>query len=98
MIDPFPGETLILFKDAAKRLPVTRQCLLRWVRTGVKARDGSRVKLQAKRVGWQWVTSEERLAAFQAAIDKRPDCRTRTPLQRQRDHERATQELIKMGV
>jgi hypothetical protein len=53
--------------------PVTLSCLLRWVKLGAKAPDGSRVRLDAVRLGGRWVTSREAIQRFAEALTPRLD-------------------------
>jgi Protein of unknown function (DUF1580) len=69
-IEPFAQGQLTL-SQAARRLPrgrgdrpVSPATLWRWYRHGLKARDGSLVKLRVWRVGGQTFTSEEALREF----------------------------------
>lgn len=44
--------------------PVTMSCLLRWVMDGVRLPDGSRLKLEAARIGGKWVTTPQAIRRF----------------------------------
>jgi len=88
----FPGHR------GAKRLhPAT---LTRWILNGVKAVDGHRVKLEARRYGCRWLTSEAALQRFADALSASPEERTpaRSPSVRQTASERAEDELRAMGA
>lgn len=101
-------ETLLSLSQAARRLPPGRggrpmhmSGILRWVLEGAKAPDGSRVRLEAMRLGGRWLTSVEALQRFGEALtprldDDRPTIRT--PTQRSRAAERAARELEALGV
>src|SRR5262249_17458663 len=94
--------------EAAARLfpaaPRGRRChlstVLRWILTGSRAPDGSRVKLEGARVGGRWFTTREAIKRFSVALTPQPaDAPTtlppRTVTQRRRAAERAGAELQK---
>ena len=102
-------ETLIGLPAAANRLPAYRggrpvspSTLWRWIFTGVQLPDGSRVRLEAIRLGRRWLTSLEAIARFSAAqtpvrapqisLPSSP-ASYRTPAKRTRDSQRADEEL-----
>jgi hypothetical protein len=65
------SEKLMNLYEAARRLPpgrggspVSFSCVYRWVKKGAPGPDGSRVRLEAVRVGGRWITSEEALQRF----------------------------------
>ena len=76
--------------------------ILRWILTGAKAPDGSRVKLEGLRIGNRWMTSREALQRFAARLTPRLDSTApagaRTPARRRRDSERAAAELERVGM
>jgi len=76
--------------------------LLRWVLTGAKAPDGTRVRLEAIRLGGRWFTSREALQRFAEALTPRfdgdPPPAPRSPARRRRASDRAARELEKLGV
>ena len=94
------GESL---SRAARRLPssrrsrpVTISCLVRWVTAGVRLPSGERVRLEAARCSGRWITSAGAIRRFIAA--QTPDLSStppvlRSPSKRQRDAERAGQQL-----
>jgi hypothetical protein len=47
--------------------------VLRWITDGVKAPDGSLVRLEALRLGSRWVTSREALQRFAERLTPRQD-------------------------
>jgi hypothetical protein len=51
----------------------------RWVLRGVKAPDGTRVRLEAARVGGCWLTSREALTRFSERLTPRLDGTTDSP-------------------
>jgi hypothetical protein len=64
-------ERLIGLAHAARRLPPGREdkpvspsTIWRWVVEGVRLSDGSRLRLEAVRIGGRWVTSVEALSRF----------------------------------
>ncbi len=82
--------------------PVTPSCLARWILQGVRGPNGSRVKLEAARLAGRHLTSSQAIIRFIAAQqDTAPDSAPpspRTPGKRQRDAERAGEELSKIGI
>jgi hypothetical protein len=76
--------------------------LLRWILDGAKAPDGSRVRLDAVRLGGRWMTSREALQRFADALTPRLDAPTptivRTPTQRQRAEDLARGRLAEAGI
>jgi hypothetical protein len=75
--------------------------LVRWIAQGVKAPDGTLVRLEAARLGGRWVTSRTALQRFAEALTPRLDGPTstpRTPGKRQRANEQAAAELAKNGI
>jgi len=96
---------------AARGLPAHRgtassvnaATVFRWVVSGIKLPDGSRLKLEAARVGGRWLTSQAALTRFierhTAALDDTPQApASRTPGQRNRAADRASRELEKIGI
>lgn len=72
---PLNGEPLISLSQAATKFPGHRGAnrlhtatITRWILRGVKAPDGRTVRLQAVRGGHRWLTSEQALARFLAAL------------------------------
>ena len=99
------GEGLYL-TQAARRFPsyrrgrpVTLSCLVRWVQDGVRAADGTRVRLEAARLASRWITTPGAIARFlaeQAPRDATPA--PRPPGKGRKAAERAGKELEKSGV
>jgi hypothetical protein len=104
------AETPLSLAAAAKLVPPARRgkrthlsTLLRWICTGATAPDGSRVRLEAVRLGGRWVTTREALARFAAALtprlgDEGAVLAMRTPTSRERSSERAAKELEQLGL
>ena len=108
MID-LTTESPVPLAAAAKWVPPARtgrrthiSTLLRWIFAGATAPDGSRVRLEAVRLGGRWMTSRAALQRFALALTPRleGDERTvpRSPAKRRRADERAEAELDKMGL
>ena len=102
-------EQPLSLKEAARLIPPARNgkrthlsTLLRWVLTGAKAPDGTRVRLDAVRLGGRWMTSREALQRFTVRLTPTPVDATapaaRTEGKRLRAAERARAELERMGV
>jgi hypothetical protein len=95
---------------AARQLPShrgERSCLdpstiWRWMTKGVRVPDGRQVRLEAARIGGRVLTTKPALRRFaeaqsgQPAAD--PEQTPRTPSQRQRAADLASQQLETMGV
>jgi hypothetical protein len=103
------SESTLSLTQAARRLPpgrgnrpVSLSCVLRWVLDGAKAPDGTRIKLEALRLGGRWVTSAEALRRFAEALTPQagstPNPKVRTPTARQKAIERAEKVLEKAGI
>jgi hypothetical protein len=74
--------------------PVTQSCLLRWHFEGRRAPGGRRVKLEALKVGGQWLTSTCAMQRFiEAQNDSEQPAHIQTPTQRQRRAAAAGAEL-----
>jgi hypothetical protein len=101
------NDSYINLVEAAALLPPGRAgarvhpaTLTRWILSGVRAVGGNRVKLRAVRCGSRWLTTREWLEHFLAecaGTTPLPPA-IHTPVQRRRDHDRATKELEKMGI
>jgi uncharacterized protein DUF1580 len=102
-------ETRIPLAVAASETPPGRNgkrthlsTILRWILTGAKAPDGSRVRLEAIRLGGRWFTTREALQRFAERLTPRLDGNNqptpRGPEERRRASERAATELDKLGV
>ena len=100
------SENLIHLSDVPKRVPPGRgkrlhaSTVFRWIRNGVQAPSGVRIRLEHVRIGKYLYTSSEALERFIAATNEVPiDSPTvRSPAQRERASNKAAQELEKLGV
>ena len=77
--------------------------LLRRILTGATAPDGSRVRLEAVRLGGRWMTSRQALQRFCERLTPRLDGQDappalRTESRRRRADERAAGELDRLGL
>jgi Protein of unknown function (DUF1580) len=95
---------------AARLVPPARggECthfstILRWILKGAKAPDGSRVRLEAIRLGGRWFTSREALQRFAEKLTPRfhdaadmPEVRTKT--HREKASEQAAIKLDQLGI
>ena len=109
MID-LTTEPPVPLAEAVKLIPPARSgkrthlsTLLRWILTGAKAPDGTRVKLEAVRLGGRWMTSREALQRFAEALtpslsDTPALPIPRAPTARRRASERAEAELNKLDI
>lgn len=108
MIDPLDSN-LIPIREIPALLPGRRRgrklnnsTVWRWINKGY---GKNRIKLEIVRQGVMVFTTRKALAEFFAAItaaagpgDDSPGLPIRTPAQRKKDHERATQKLAKAGI
>jgi hypothetical protein len=103
------AEKLMSLYEAARRLPPGRRgrpvsfsCVLRWITDGIPGPGGSRIKLEAVRVGGRWLTSDEALARWAERLtprlDSEPALGPRSLARRERDSERAARELDRAGI
>jgi Protein of unknown function (DUF1580) len=104
------NEEPITLAAAAKMFPPTRQgrpislsAIFRWISDGIKGPDGTRIRLEAARVGGRWLTSVAALERFAMAQTPRfggeeTTMKIRTLGQRQRASEAAARELEKAGI
>lgn len=86
MID-VASEKLLTIEQAAEKLLVTKQIVMRWIRSGT----GKGVKLEAIKFGTHWRTSEEALQRFgnRSTQNNEPAPPTFSPSFRQRQNEAA---------
>jgi hypothetical protein len=93
------GQAPRCFPPYRESRPVNPSTVFRWIMYGVHLRDGTRLRLEACRVGGRWLTSREAIKRF---IDRqtpnidtdRAPC-TSGPTQRTKRAERAGKELEK---
>lgn len=95
--------------EAAHRVPAYRPgkathaaTIWRWVLTGIRLPDGSRLHLEACRLGGRWLTSEAAISRFIAAqtpaTSTAPTPPVHTPRQRQRSATKASERLDRIGI
>jgi hypothetical protein len=96
------GQAARRFPPYREGRPVNPSTIFRWIMSGVRLPDGSRVQLEAVRLGGRWLTSGP---AIQRFIDRQtPNLNTdpapapRTPTQRRKASERAGKQLGKVGI
>ena len=109
MIDLSNEQTLSL-QQACRMLPRGRRgaiphlsTVLRWILNGIKGPQGTRIKLEAVRLGSRWVTSVEALQRFADRLTPSGDDDRSLPVSRstgarQRASNRAARELEKHRV
>lgn len=100
-------ESTIGVAEVARQFPAARgsgrvhpQTVVRWIQRGVKTADGRRVKLEAVRVGYRWLTSAEAVKRFLLASTT-GESETRSPrslTQRLKASESAANQLEKLGA
>jgi hypothetical protein len=96
---PPANEPLIGVNKAADRLDAGRHSVVRWIKRGVRATDGSVVRLAGWRVGGVWKTTSTAITEFLAAMNADAvTAPTRTPAAARKASERAERELIARGA
>jgi hypothetical protein len=98
----------IYLSAAARRMPryrlgkpVSLNCVLRWVKGGVRGMAGEYIRLEAARLFGKWVTTPAAISRFLQAQTPALAHHTapqRTSKQRRRAAELAEQELERLGV
>ncbi|VTT98863.1 unnamed protein product [Gemmataceae bacterium] len=84
--------------------PLSPSTLTRWITPGIRLRDGTRLRLQARRVGSKWGVRQSWVDEFleaQTADRLGGDTSTpalRTPAERQRASDAAAAQLAAMGI
>jgi hypothetical protein len=90
------------FPPYRENKPVNPSTVFRWIKDGVRLPGGSRVRLEAVRLGGRWLTSGPAIERFIACqtpqFNDAPAVRTPTPAQRAKAAERAGKELEKLGI
>jgi hypothetical protein len=96
------SEETIRLEEAARISKVHFSSAYRWVLRGVPGPSGTRVRLEAVRVGRAWVTSREALQRFSAALTPHLDDGSapspRTATARRRATELASARLAEIGI
>src|SRR3954447_6398168 len=101
------SEPALTLSQAAKLVPSYRagrathvSRLVRWIVNGVRADDGRVVRLEAMRLGGQWVTSAAALQRFAEAMTPGPVplAPSQTPASRRKAAERAARALDRIGI
>ena len=90
-----------LFPSYREGTPTHVSRVIRAIVRGSLARDGTRVRLEAVRIGGQWVTSAEAVQRWSerlAADPTTPAAPPRTPTARRKAIDAADRELERMGV
>lgn len=68
--------------------PVSLSCIFRWITEGILAPDGTRVRLEASRLGGRWLTTFEAIERFAdrqtPRFEENSTRKPRTPAARQR--------------
>jgi hypothetical protein len=72
---------------------------LRWIQRGIERSDGVRIRLEGRKIGQGWYTSEAALERFMAELNGAPpEAPARTSAHHNRAAERAGKQLENMGV
>src|SRR5262245_22444154 len=92
-----------MFPPFRRERPVSPSCIWRWFRHGVRLANGEVVRLEAVKVAGRHLTTKEAVRRFVAAqqidglatVDRatQPPSVRRSPIQRQKDSERALERL-----
>jgi hypothetical protein len=101
--------TGLSLSQAARRFPPFREdkpiapsTIFRWIADGVRLPDGSRLRLEAVRLGGRWLTSGPAIERFIArqtpSLANIPEPVTRDDRERERAAERAGRDLEQMGL
>ena len=105
-----PLDELLRLSELARAIPGSRgstttspSTLTRWIITGVRLPDGSRVKLRATRCGHKWLVARRWLQDFTAALTAAhlpadPPPSPRSPAARWRASEATAAELDRLGI
>src|SRR5262245_41709972 len=103
---PMSDPELLTVSQVCQRYPgargaqhVTRSTVNRWIIAGCPARDGTRVRLAATRIGRRWLIRPADLDAFENALGADPATPSAppTPTRRKRAAQRADEQLRRMG-
>jgi hypothetical protein len=82
--------------------PVAPSTIFRWIAVGVRLPDGTRLRLEAVRLGGRWLTSGPAIERFIARqtpnLDAKPAPQPRTPRQQRRAAERAGKALTAASI
>jgi hypothetical protein len=111
-IEPGPLRQVRLhsLSEAVKRFPSFRcnrpvhtATLTRWILSGVRARDGGRIKLEAKRLPGRWVVTDEAIDQFIERLTNdragaAAEVPVRTPAARSKAAVAASRELDRIGI
>jgi len=80
--------------------PVSVSTLVRWILNGLIAPDGSRVYLEATRLGHRWLTDEDAIQKFAERLTpiSGASCSRQSPAARRHADERADRDLARRGL
>jgi hypothetical protein len=96
------SETVRRIEEVAKSRGTHFSTIYRWLLRGIPGPDGKRIRLEGCRLGSKWVTSDEAVIRFSAAltpnVNGEPAQAPRSASKRQRASERAGKQLEGMGI
>jgi hypothetical protein len=96
------GQAARCFPPYRESRPVNPCTIYRWITSGVRLPNGTRLRLEARRVGGRWLTSREAVRRFideqTPSIDTASAPRAPTPTQRAKRAERAAKALEEAGI
>jgi hypothetical protein len=91
------GEKTVSMADAGAKHDVHRATVTNWIQSGCRTRAGGRVYLEGVRLGAKWVTSDEAMVRFFAALTDGSQATSvrasDSPKQRSQSYETATKAL-----
>jgi hypothetical protein len=100
--DRILSETTRRIEEVAQRHGQHFSTVYRWLFRGLPGPDGKRVRLEACRLGRKWLTSDEAVARFSAALTPNLTAEApngpRSASKRQRSSERAGKQLESLGI
>jgi len=93
------GEPTMQMAEVGRELDKSPSTVIRWAMTGIRCRDGRRVRLEHVRVGRELRTSRAAMSRFMAALSEVPGDEKEVPTAaaRRKASEVANAELQRMG-
>jgi hypothetical protein len=95
---PLPAIRRYLPPSTRTGKPVHPSVIFRWIKTGLKASDGTVVRLDAVKAGGSLCTSREAVERFFSELTVRSGLSVQTPVATARDREKTSGELATAGL
>lgn len=95
---PLPAIRRYLPPSTRTGKPVHPSVVSRWIKTGLKAGDGSTVRLEAVKCGGSLCTSREAIERFFAELTAKSGLSVRPAVATARERERTSRELVALGL